>query len=253
VWLLADGARSVTRIGAANQVAPAATAGAAWLTSYPPGANRATAPGTAREAGAAGTLTRPVRLPAGYAIVRGTDRGLLLAPVGQRPAAAVSTLWNPSAPHSSQAFQQVLAASPGEIAWTSRCAPVCSVQVLDLATGRHTVVTLPAGSSATSGAFSPDGAFLALQVNFGSTGDSGDLAMQLQVAPVASGRLTVVPGTWASSEALVGFGWPAGGDSLVAEFTFTTKTQLASWHPGASRPAVTVIRPGSTPASLILG
>jgi hypothetical protein len=253
VWLLADGARSVTRIGAANLVAAAATAGTAWLTSYAPGANMATAAGTAREAGAPGTHTRPVRLPAGYAIVQGTDRGLLLAPVSQQPGAGISMLWDPSAPHSSQAFSQVLAASPGEIAWTSRCAPGCSVQVLDLATGRHTVVTLPAGSSATSGAFSPDGAFLALQVNFGSTGDSGDLAMQLQVAPVTSGRLAVVPGTWASSEALVGFGWPAGGDSLVAEFTFTTKTQLASWHPGASHPAVTVIRPGSTQASLILG
>jgi hypothetical protein len=115
------------------------------------------------------------------------------------------------------------------------------------------VITLPAGSSATNGAFSPDEGLLALQVNFGSAGDSGDLAMQLQVASVASGRLTAVPGSWVSSEALDGFGWPAGGDSLVAEFSFTTKTQLASWRPGASRPAVTVIRPGPTQASLILG
>jgi len=147
----------------------------------------------------------------------------------------------------------VLAASPSEIAWTSRCAPKCSVQTLDLATGRHTSVALPAGSSVTSGAFSPDGSFLALQVSFGNTGDSGDLAMQLELAPVTSGRLTAVPGTWVSSDALVGFGWPAGGDSLVAEFSFTTKMQLASWHPGASRPAVTVIRPARNQASLILG
>jgi hypothetical protein len=253
VWLLAYGARSVTRIGTANLVAPAATADAVWLTSYALGVNMTSAAGTAREADATGALTRPVGLPPGYAIDQGTDRGLLLAPVSQQPGAAVSKLWDPSAPQASQAFDQVLAASPSEIAWTSRCTPKCSVQTLDLATGRHTVVALPAGSSATSGAFSPDGNFLALQVSFGNTGDGGELAMQLEVASVTSGRLTAVPGTWVSSDALVGFGWPTGGDSLVAEFSFTTKMQLASWRPGASRPAVAVIRPGRSQALLILG
>jgi hypothetical protein len=254
VWFLADGARSVTRVGTANLVAPAATADAVWLTSYAPGANMNTAAGTAQEASATGApLTRPVTLPPGYAIDQGTDRGLLLTPASQQPGAAVSKLWDPSAPHASQAFNQVLAVSPSEIAWTPRCAPQCSVQTLDLATGRHTVVTLPAGSAVTSGAFSPDGSFIALQVSFGNTGDGGDLATQLEVAPVTSGRLTAVPGTWVSSDALVGFGWPAGGDSLVAEFSFTTKMQLASWHPGASLPAVTVIQPGRNQASLILG
>jgi len=254
VWFLADGARSVTRVGTANLVAPAATAGAVWLTSYAPGANMNTAAGTAREASATGApLTRPVTLPPGYAIDQGTDRGLLLTPASQQPGAAVSKLWDPSAPHASQAFDQVLAASPSEIAWTPRCASQCSVQILDLATGRHTVVTLPVGTAVTSGAFSPDGSFIALQVSFGNTGDGGDLATQLEVAPVTSGRLTAVPGTWVSSDALVGFGWPAGGDSLVAEFSFTTKMQLASWHPGASLSAVTVIQPGRNQASLILG
>jgi hypothetical protein len=52
VWFLPDGARSVTMVGPANLVAPAATAGAVWLTSYAPGANMATAAGTAREVGA---------------------------------------------------------------------------------------------------------------------------------------------------------------------------------------------------------
>jgi hypothetical protein len=251
VWFLADGARSATRIGTANLVAPAAAVGAVWLTSYPLGANMTAAAGTAREAGATGALTRPVRLPPGYVIDQGTDRGLLLAPVSQQPA--TYQLWNPSVPQANQAFDGVLAASPGEIAWTSRCAHQCSVQTLDLATGRHTVVALPAGSSATSGAFSPDGDFLALQVSFGTVGDGGELTMRLEIASMTSGRLTAVPGAWVSSDALVGFGWPAGGDSLVAEFSFTTKMQLASWHPGTSRPAVAVIRPGRNQASLILG
>ena len=253
VWFLADGARSVTRLGTANLVAPAAAAGTVWLTSYRPGANMTTAAGTARAAGTAGTLTRPVRLPPGYAIDQGTDRGLLLSPVSQQPGAAVSELWDPSAPRVSQVFDRVLAASPTAIAWTSRCTPKCGIQTLNLATGRHTAVALPAGNSVTSGAFSPDGSFLAVAVSFGNTGDGGELAMQLEVAPVTSGRLTAVPGTWVSSDALLGFGWPADGDSLVAEFSFTTKVQLASWHPGASRPAVTVIQPGRSPAALILG
>jgi hypothetical protein len=253
VWFLADGARSVTRLGTANLVAPAATVGAVWLTSYPLGVNMTTMAGTAREADATGALTSPVRLPSGYAIDQGTDRGLLLAPVSRQPGAAVTRLWDPSAPQASQAFDRVLAASPSEIAWAPRCAPQCSVQTLNLATGRHTVVALPAGNSVTSGAFSPDGSFLALQVSSGNAGDGGDLALQLEVVPVTSGRLTAVPGTFVSSDALVGFGWPTGGDSLVAEFSFTTKMQLASWHPGASRPAVTVIQPGRNQAALILG
>ena len=98
VWFLADGARSVTRVGTANLIAPAATAGAVWLTSYPPGVNMTTAAGTAREAGAEGPLTSPVRLPPGYAIAQGTDRGLLLASVSQQPGAAADKLWDPSAP-----------------------------------------------------------------------------------------------------------------------------------------------------------
>jgi hypothetical protein len=252
VYFLADGARSVTRVGTANLVAPAATAGAVWLTSYALGANMTTAAGTAREAGAAGVLSHPVTLPSGYAIDQGTDRGLLLAPVSQQGAAAYK-LWNPSSPLTSQTFDGVLAASPGEIAWTSPCTPQCNVQMVDLATGRHTVVTLPVGSSAASGAFSPDGDLLALQMSLSDVGDDGELAMQLEVAPVASGRLTAVPETFVSSNALVEFGWPASGDSLVAEFIFTTKAQLTSWHPGAGHPAVTVIQPGPSQASLILG
>jgi len=254
VWFLADGAQSVTRVGTATLVAPSATADAVWLTSYSPGVSVTTAAGMAREVSSTGSPLHPqVKLPSGYIIDQGTDRGLLLAPVSQQSGTPVYLLWNPAAPRDSRTFTGVIAASPTEIAWTSRCAPTCRVQVLDLATGRPTAVALPAASSAASGAFSPSEGFLALQVSSGNTGDDGALAMQLEVASVASGRLTAMPGTFVSSDALLGFGWPTSGDSLVAEFIFTTKAQLASWHPGASRPAVTVIRPGNTQASLILG
>jgi hypothetical protein len=83
-------------------------------------------------------------------------------------------------------------------------------------------------------------------------GDAGALALQLDVASMASGRLTVVPGTWVSSDALIGFGWPAVSDTLVAELSFTTRAQLASWRPGAARLAVADNRLAQASGSLIV-
>ena len=108
-------------------------------------------------------------------------------------------------------------------------------------------------SSVANAAFSPDGRFLAVQVNFSDVAADGAMAVQLELASMASGRLTAVPQTWVSSDALVGFGWPAGSDSLVAKLSFTTRVQLASWHPGASRLAIAVLRPQHSPASLVIG
>jgi hypothetical protein len=250
VWFLADGAWSATPLGSANLIAPTATAGTVWLTSYPIGANMTTAAGTAREAGAMGGSSPPVRLPPGYAIVQGTVRGLLLVPVG-RPPGAADELWDPSARRVGPVFSWVLAAGPDEIASTSQCAGC--VWVLNLATGKRTFVGLPPGSTVVNAAFSPDGGFLALQLSLGGAGGGGDLGMQLQVAPMTSGRLTPVPGTWVSSDALVGFGWPSASDSLVARFSFTTKMQLTAWRPGASRSAAAIIPPGRDETSLILG
>lgn len=249
VWFLADGTRSVTRLGTANQVAPAASADAVWLTSFPSAAS--TAAGTAREVSLAGApLSPPVGLPPGYMIAQATDRGLLLAPTVQQTGTSADKLWNPANQRVVRTFDAVIAASPTEIAWTPPCAATCQVRLLDLPTGKQTAVKLPAGSSAAGGAFSPSGGFLALQLTASA---DGALAMRLEVASVTSGRLTAMPGTLVSSDALVGFGWPAGGDDLVAEFIFATKAQLASWHPGASRLAVAVIKPGQDQTRLVVG
>jgi hypothetical protein len=254
VYFLGDRAQSVIQVGTADDAAPAATAGAMWLTSFDAAADLRTAAGTADEVTISGAPLRPkLRLPAGYVIDQATGSGLLLIPAIQRPGMMADKLWDPSAPRASRTFSGVIAASANEIAWTPQCAMRCRVHVLDLPAGRSTVVDLPGRSSAANGAFSPDGSFLALQVSFGSGGDGGALAMQLEVAPVASGRLTAVPGSWVSSDALVGFGWPAGSDSLVAELSFTTKVQVALWRPGAAGLAVAVIRPARDPASLIVG
>ncbi len=253
VYFLADNAQAVTQVGLADAVAPGA-AGALWLTSYPPGAEPRTAAGTAQEVSITGRpLGSQLRLPAGYQIEQGTDRGLLLAPVAQDSGTMPDTLWDPAAAQPSRAFAGVIAASANEIAWAPPCAARCRVQVLNLATGRQLSVELPAASSVANAAFSPDGSLLALQVSFSDNADDGELAMQLELASMASGRLTVVPQTWVSSDALVGFGWPASGDSLVAELSFTTKVQLASWRPGDTRLAIAVLRPGQSSGSLVVG
>jgi hypothetical protein len=254
VYFLADNATSVTRVGMASAIAPGAVPGTVWLTSYPPDADAGTAAGTAREVSVTGKPLGPaVSLPAGYVIDQATDRGLLLAPAVQRPGPPAYTLWDATGSRASRTFAGVIAASANAVAWAPACDPLCRVQVLDLATGRRTVVALPGVSSAANATFSPDGTLLALEVSFYNGGDDGALATQLDVASVTSGRLTVVPGTWASSDALVGFGWLAGGDSLIAELSFTTKVQVTSWHPGADRPAVAAVRPGQDSDSLVLG
>jgi len=263
VYFLADRAQSATPVGAAEKVAPAVTASALWLTSYPIHADLGSAVGVAQEVTASGAPLGPrFRLPAGYAIDAATDRGLLLVPAVQR-ATPTYKLWNPTLGQVSQSFSGVIAASANEISWAPPCVTRCVVRVLHLAPGSQaeprqtrsseTEIRLPAFSSAASGAFSPDGKLLALELTFGNGGNGGALATQLEVASVDSDHLAVVPGSWASSDALAGFGWPSDGDSLVAELSFMTKVQVASWHLGAGRVAVAVVRPGQNPDELIVG
>ena len=253
VYFLADHAQAVSRVGLADAVAPGA-AGALWLTSYPADAEPRTAAGMAQAVSVTGRPLGPqLRLSAGYLIEQGTDHGLLLAPVAQDSGTMPDMLWDPAPPQPSRSFAGVIAASATEIAWVPPCAARCGVRVLNLATGRQVSVELPEASSAARAAFSPDGSFLAVQANFSDDSDDGQLAVQLELLSTASGRLTTVPQTWVSSDALIGFGWPASSESLVAELSFTTKVQLASWHPGASRLAITTPGPQHTPASLVIG
>jgi hypothetical protein len=252
-YFLADNGRSVTPLGLADAVAPGTT-GTLWLTRFPAAADPLTAAGLATEVSTAGRPLGPqLRLPAGYLIEQGTDRGLLLAPVTRGASMTADKLWNPAAPRASRTLAGVIAASATEIAWAPPCAARCRVQVLTLATGRQVAVELPAAGSVANAAFSPDGSFLAVQVSFADVSDAGADAVQLELASVASGQLAIVPQTWVSSAALAGFGWPAGSDSLVAELNFTTKVQLAAWRPGASRLAIAALRPDHSLASLVIG
>jgi hypothetical protein len=252
VYYLAGNAAAATEVGTANRVAAGLTPGTLWLTSYPPGANPATAAGLAREVTTDGTAVRPpVRLPAGYVITQATTRGLLLGSASPRPGRDPYQLWDPAGARPGRAFGLLMAASGTQVAWVPACARSCRLHVLSLASGTDTTVALPPGSSVANGAFSPDGRLLALQISSG--GDGGGLAMQLDVFSARTGRLSVVPGTWVSSDALVGFGWPAGDDRLVAELSFTTKVQVAAWRPGADRIAVATVRPGPASRALVVG
>ena len=129
----------------------------------------------------------------------------------------------------------MIAASATEVAWLPPYVTRCRLRVLNLATGRPETVGLPAASSVANAAFSPDGSLLAVELSFSNNSADGAQPVQLELVSMATGRLTAVPQTWVSSTALVGFGWAAGRDSLIAELSFTTKVQLASWRPGASR------------------
>jgi hypothetical protein len=114
----------VTQVGLADAVAPG-TAGALWLTSYPPDADPGTAAGTAREVSSVGvSLGPPLRLPAGYLIDQATNRGLLLAPVAPRPGAMACQLRDPAAPQASRTFDAVIAVSTTQIAWAPPCRTV---------------------------------------------------------------------------------------------------------------------------------
>jgi hypothetical protein len=251
VWFLGNGAQSAIPVGTADLVAPAAGAGALWLTSYFPTANNAASAGLAREVSPTGAqLAPPVSLPTGSVIDQATNRGLLLNSPSRQTGKWVYTLWNPASRRVIRTFHDVIAASATDVAWTSGCAPTCRVQVLDLVTGIQTAVGLPAGGSAADGLFSPSGRLLALQLSYGP---DGGLVRRLDVASVATGRLTVVTPTYFTNDVLIDFGWPTEGDNLVAEFAFMPTIQLASWHLGSSRLAVSVLQPGRTPAWLIVG
>jgi hypothetical protein len=144
-----------------------------WLTSYPPGADTSTTAATAQQVSDSGAPLGPrLRLPAGYAIDRATGHGLLLAPAVPQAAPAADVLWDPGSRRTSRTFAGVIAASAREIAWTPQCAPRCQVHVLDLATGRDTVIALPDGAGG-QWRVQPGRGFLAVQVGLSPNANSG--------------------------------------------------------------------------------
>jgi hypothetical protein len=247
---IADGSREATRLGAADFVAPAATRGAVWLVSYHPGAVMPAARGTAQEFSVSGAARGPRRkLPRGYVIDQGTAAGLLLVPELPGKGAVPYLLWDPGTRRVTRSFQDVIAATAGEIAWMPVCAARCSVHVLNLDGGRGRVIALPGRSRAYAGAFSPDGRLLAIQVTAGTGAGGRARATQLVTAAVAGGGLTAVPGTTIGAGIGVDFGWQASSGRLVADAGLQDAWQVAVWRPGDARLYVAITRPpaGSWP------
>jgi len=253
VYYLPDRAGRVTRVGSGNLAAPAAARDAIWLTRFPAAGDHARMPGTARQYTDAGIAIGPaVPLPAGYRITRGTSHGLLL--VSSYPAghAIMYRLWDPATGRVLRTFQGVVAASATEVAYEPPCQARCPVRVLNLSTGRATVIGLPAADTVLAGRFSPDGRFLALEVSANNNA-YGASAMRLEVASMPRGHLVVVPHTNFSSDALDAFGWPGDRDELVAEFSFIGQVQTVFWNQPAGRLAVADVSPRQDPFGLVVG
>jgi hypothetical protein len=247
---IASGSREATRLGAAVFVAPAATRGAVWLISYRAGAVMPAARGTAQEFSVSGAARGPRRrLPRGYVIDQGTAAGLLLVPELSGRGAVDYRLWDPVTRRASRSFQNVIAASAGEVAWMPVCAERCSVHLLNLDGGRRRVIALPGRSQAYAGAFSPDGKLLAIQVTATAGVGGRAKATRLVVTAVAGGTLTAVPGTTIGIGVGVDFGWQASSGRLVADAGLQDAWQVAEWRPGDARLYVAITRPpaGSWP------
>ncbi|HXS63087.1 MAG TPA: hypothetical protein VN767_09435 [Streptosporangiaceae bacterium] len=275
VFYLPTGSGRADMIGVADQVAPAETRHALWLINYPPHTSLTKAIGVAQEFTTNGlSMGRPVLLPAGHELLRGTKRGLLLAPVVPSAGGQSVRLWNPATSRFTARFYAVVAASADAVAYTAPashwvgkhrqrgprttvrgglCLSTCQVHVLNLATGYKLTLLVPPGHVVTDAAFSPDGRYLALEVSAGESSDSSSLEVQLEVASLATGHLTVLPHTWATGDPMTGLGWPGNDDGLVAKLDTGSKVQMAFWAPGARSLAVANLGANANPADIVVG
>ena len=259
VFYLADGAERAVVVGSASQVAPAALKGQMWLTTYPPrlASDLDRTPGVAQQYNGSGArIGAPITLPAGYGIIHGTSRGLLLESLSQGVPSLADKLWDPVTRKVSRSFAGVVAVDATAVAYAPPCGASCPVHVFNVRSGRDVTVKMRPTDTVTSGVFSPDGRFLALSIGRGNgdVGDGGASAIQLEVASAATGRAAVVPRIFVSSYALAAFGWPGSRDDLVAEFSFDGAAQVTFWDPVArGNVAVADIKPTEDPAALVVG
>lgn len=230
-------------VGAAYNAAAAANLGALWLTAYLPDADIAAASGTTQEVTTAGQgVGPPAQLPAGYVIDRAVKGGLLLAAYEQGPGPVRDYLWDPVTAQVRRYFTNVIAASPGQIAWDP-CLGMCPLRILRLPAMAGPTVRLPHGAWAVAGTFSADGRLLALQVTTDVQRDGSAAATRLEVINTASGRVTVLPGTTINALIGVRFGWQASSDRLLAAIALPSGlAELASWQPGDTRLSVQAVR-----------
>jgi hypothetical protein len=249
VYYLGNNARTVTTIGFASMVAPAATPDSAWLTTFPTNTGLGASAGVAREYGSDGQPRGlAVRLPAGYKIAQATSKGLLLAPLTGRQVAGEYQLWDPATRKVTRTFRDVVAATGSEVAIASRCPGNCPLHLINLVTGRESTLRLVRGHPVAA-EFSPDDRYLAVQVRFG-TGRAFD--SQVDIVTLATRKAVAIPSTWVSNDAFGGFGWPGKSDYLAAKLLFGVNVQLAFWNAVSSTTAVAYLGPSLNPKALVI-
>jgi hypothetical protein len=235
-YFIADGSLTATRLGAAfsrDGVAPSGRPGAVWLDNYPSVTARFTGSSTAQLVTPTGRpLTPRYRLPADYLLGRGVGGYLLLV---NNEHQDLSILWDPATGRVLRHFANVIAAGPGQIAWSPSCR-TCRVQILNVSTGKTVTTPIPGRDPGSlNAAFSDDGTLLAVQLP----------SRKLAVFDTGSTTLTPIPGTALNSTAWLQYSWQDGGHRLVITAGPNNRPgplQLAYWQPGHARLRVATVR-----------
>jgi hypothetical protein len=241
-YLLADGATRVTRLPVtADRLVADGDDTRLWLITFlgqPDPTSNQLPPQAIQQVDRTGHPHSPRYLvPAGYAAWQGVGGGLLLLiRTGQGPAdPSRGALWNPGSGRLLRRFDRVLAASGTTIAWVAAAcrATPCPVHLSDLTSGTDLQVAVPRRARATSGAFSPDGRYVA--VVFGGVDAAGAATKaRVGVIDVAARRLVAVPGAVMGRRDI---GWavswsPDGAWLLLSARVGPVTEQLAAWRPG---------------------
>ena len=243
VYFVPGGSARAAVVGTAYEAAAAASQGDLWLTAYLPDADIAAASGTTQEVTVAGEgVGPPSQLPEGYVIDRAVKGGLLLTAYAQGPGPVRESLWDPVRARILRDFTNVIAASPGSIAWEP-CFGTCPLRILKLPAKAEMSVRLPRGAWAIYGTFSSDGRLLAVQVTTDVQPDGSAAATRIDVINTVTGQLTALPGSTVNSLIGVTFGWQAGSDRLLAALALPSGVvQLASWRPGDRHLSIQAVR-----------
>jgi hypothetical protein len=242
-YLLADGASTATRLPVtADQVLAGDTDTRLWLATNlrQPDPNSSQVPPQAiQQVDLTGHPHTPrYRIPDGYVAWRGVAGGSLLLTLAKQGPADTSlyALWNPHSGRMLRRFDRVLAATASTIAWVpAGCGPQrCPVHLSDLASGMDAQVASPRGVWATSGAFSPDGRYLAVVFRAGVDATGAPTQARVGVVDAATRRLLAVPGAvMGGGDFWLAVAWSPDGAWLLLSAPGGQHTdQLAAWRPG---------------------
>jgi hypothetical protein len=133
----------------------------------------------------------------------------------------------------------VVAAGGHQVVWVfGSCRRSCSVHITNLQTQSEEKLAMPAGAvSIAEGAFSPDGATLAIPVGLGGAWP-GRYPTALVLVNVRTRAVRVLPGSQQKPFPNVGTfnaTWSRSGWLFYTAYGYT---QILAWHPGETRALV---------------